>query len=115
MSGRHKKTPGTASVQGLGKSLIEELHYWTDIVQETSLSEDPSSRERQGVAIRRIKELLGQHGAKRSLSAQQSAEHRWVLDVLLDLARYCQMNELTELHRLLMSTRFNADRILHMS
>lgn len=99
-----------AFAQGFDPKLIEELYRLAEIVQSDTQNGD---RERKRIAAERMAAILKATAETYPPQPQRSIEHRWILDVLLDLVHYAETYDLDDVGELLNETRFKTSQILN--
>jgi hypothetical protein len=93
----------------MDERLVEELFRLAEIVQSASGEHDA---ERQRIAAQRMADILQESRDNNPPQPPRNPQHRWILDVLLDLIAYAETHNLGEIDRVLSDTRFKASQIL---
>lgn len=99
-----------AFAQGFDGKLIEELYRLAEIVQSDAGNGDS---ERKRIAAERMADILQSNAATHPARPQRNTEHRWILDVLLDLVQYAETYDLEDVDKILNEARFKTTQILN--
>ncbi|MDU9003929.1 hypothetical protein [Sedimentitalea todarodis] len=99
-----------AITQGFDGKIIEELYRLAEIVQST---EGNGDSERKRIAAERMADILQTSVAANPPRPKRNAEHRWILDVLLDLVQYAETYDLEDVDKILNDARFKTTQILN--
>lgn len=99
-----------AFAQGFDAKLIEELYRLAEIVQSDTQNGDS---ERKRIAAERMAEILKASALIHPPQPPRNTEHRWILDVLLDLLHYAETYDLEDVDKVLSEARFKTTQILN--
>lgn len=110
MTDDDKIAKGGAIAQGFDGKLIEELYRLAEIVQSDVGN---GEGERKRIAAERMADILKTSAARHPPQPQRNAEHRWILDVLLDLVQYAETYDLEDVDKILNEARFKTTQILN--
>ncbi|MBJ6371105.1 hypothetical protein [Sedimentitalea arenosa] len=108
MSDKDENGSGPERSSPLGPEAIDELYRLAEILMGPTHADDRGTLSRRRVAKLRMDELLRSLDSPDAAHEEPFATHKWVLDVLQDLAAYAEERNLAELHRILMDARYLA-------
>lgn len=112
MSDENNENTSGADRKSPSSEMIEEMYRLAEVLMETSENNQERQMARKRIAAVQMADLLNSINARTPAATQSKAEHRWVLDVLNDLASYAEQRDLSDLHSVLADARFKAFRLL---
>lgn len=112
MSDEEEKGSGGSEAKSASSEMIEEMYRLAEVLMEASENNLERQMARKRIAAVQMADLLNSINARKPRATESKAEHRWVLDVLNDLASYAEQRDLPELHRILVDARFQSFRLL---
>ncbi|CAN0452730.1 unnamed protein product, partial [Ectocarpus fasciculatus] len=103
--------PGDTSDKTSSKQRVEELYRLADMIHASSKIIEAEEQQRRVWAEKRLQDLIEANGY-RPAAAPDIKRHRWVVDVLADLADYARSVQLTLLEDCLHHAQLLSDVLL---